>query len=213
MAYNFTTSSSQILDTGSTPITAEPLTLSVWFNRKDTSLQHVLLSVNKGAVASVGMFLISLPPSSSIANTVTNDGNFSTSSSSTTYSLNTWNHACGVFPSASSRTSWLNGVAGATNTETRAVSGVANVSIGGRYVSTTPSFYANCLIAECGIWNVALSQDEVISLSKGVSAALIRPQNLVFYAPLIRDLVDERDGRAITNVNGATVTDHPRIYR
>ena len=213
MAYNFTIANSQMLNTGSSPITAEPFTLSIWFNRKDVSSSHTLMSVNKGAVASIGLFVLQAPFNSQTLNAVTNDGSFSVSSSSTTYSLNTWNHACGVFPSASSRTSWVNGVASTTNTETRAVSGVANVSIGGRYVTTTPDFFANCLLAECGIWNVALSQEEVISLSKGVSSALIRPQNLVFYAPLIRDLVDERGGRTITNMNGATVADHPRIYR
>ncbi len=40
----------------------------------------------------------------------------------------------------------------------------------------------------------------------------IRPQNLVFYSPLVRDLIDARGGRAITNNNGATVANHPRIY-
>jgi hypothetical protein len=51
-----------------------------------------------------------------------------------------------------------------------------------------------------------------LSLSQGASPALVRPDNLAFYAPLIRDLQDLRGGLAITNNNGATVVDHPRIY-
>ena len=41
---------------------------------------------------------------------------------------------------------------------------------------------------------------------------MIRPQSLVFYAPLIRNLIDAKGGRTITNNNGATVAVHPRIY-
>ena len=40
----------------------------------------------------------------------------------------------------------------------------------------------------------------------------VRPQNLVFYAPLVRDLIDAKGGLVITNNNGATVATHPRIY-
>jgi hypothetical protein len=40
----------------------------------------------------------------------------------------------------------------------------------------------------------------------------IRPQSLVFYAPLVRNLVDTKGGLTITNNNSATVADHPRIY-
>ena len=40
----------------------------------------------------------------------------------------------------------------------------------------------------------------------------IRPQNLVFYAPLVRDLIDQKGGLTITNNNAATVANHPRIY-
>lgn len=67
-------------------------------------------------------------------------------------------------------------------------------------------------MAEVGIWNVALTQPEIASLAKGITCDKIRPQNLVFYAPLVRDLIDAKGGRAITNNNGATVAPHPRIY-
>jgi hypothetical protein len=40
----------------------------------------------------------------------------------------------------------------------------------------------------------------------------VRPQSLVFYAPLVRDLQDVRGGLTITNNNGATVAAHPRVY-
>ena len=66
--------------------------------------------------------------------------------------------------------------------------------------------------AEVGIWNVALTADEIASLAKGMTCDKIRPQSLVFYAPLVRDLIDAKGGLTITNNNGATVADHPRVY-
>ncbi len=67
-------------------------------------------------------------------------------------------------------------------------------------------------IAEVGIWNAALTAEEIASLAKGMTCDKVRPQNLVFYAPLVRDLVDQKGGLTITNNNGATVADHPRVY-
>ena len=68
------------------------------------------------------------------------------------------------------------------------------------------------LIAEVGIWNAALTAAEIASLAKGMNCDKIRPQSLVFYAPLVRDLLDQKGGRTITNNNAATVAAHPRIY-
>lgn len=67
-------------------------------------------------------------------------------------------------------------------------------------------------IAEVGIWNAALTAAEIASLAKGMTCDKVRPQNLVFYAPLVRDLIDQKGGLTITNNNGATVANHPRIY-
>lgn len=61
------------------------------------------------------------------------------------------------------------------------------------------------------MWNVALTDSENASLAAGFTPDQIRPQSLQFYAPLVRDLIDVRGGRTITNVNNATVAVHPRI--
>ena len=67
-------------------------------------------------------------------------------------------------------------------------------------------------MAEVGVWNVALTAAEIASLAKGMTPDKIRPQNLVFYAPLVRNLIDQKGGLALTNNNGATVANHPRVY-
>lgn len=67
-------------------------------------------------------------------------------------------------------------------------------------------------IAEVGVWNVALTAAEIASLADGMTCDKVRPQSLVFYAPLVRDLQDVRGGLTITNTNTATVANHPRVY-
>jgi hypothetical protein len=77
--------------------------------------------------------------------------------------------------------------------------------------STVGDYFAGD-VAEVGVWSVALTDDEVASHAKGFSAKRIRPQSLVFYAPLIRNAQDVRGALALTNNNSATVANHPRVY-
>jgi hypothetical protein len=67
-------------------------------------------------------------------------------------------------------------------------------------------------IAEVGIWNIDLTAAEVASLAKGVSPALIRPQNHVAYLPLIRDTHEIVNATGFTDVN-TTAANHTRVYR
>jgi hypothetical protein len=83
--------------------------------------------------------------------------------------------------------------------------------VGTRPAPTLGGFFTGD-IAEVGIWNVALTAAEIAPLAKGMTCDKIRPQNLVFYAPLVRDLIDQKGGLTITNNNGATVATHPRVY-
>lgn len=130
-----------------------------------------------------------------------------------TASLNAWSHACSVSVSNTLRTCYRDGGNAGTNTNTNAnFAPFDYIGIGTRYINNVLGAYIDGLIAEVGIWNVALTQPEIASLAKGMTCDKVRPQNLVFYAPLVRDLLDARGGLTLTNINGATVADHPRIY-
>jgi hypothetical protein len=119
-------------------------------------------------------------------------------------------HCAMSFTPSTNFTAYLNG-----NVEATTSSGVP-VSI---FNSTSPLTigylpinYFPGLIAEVGIWNAALTITEIASLAKGMTCDKVRPQSLVFYAPLVRDLNDQKGGLTITNNNGATVANHPRVY-
>jgi hypothetical protein len=123
---------------------------------------------------------------------------------------NTYFHACGVFPSATFREVFLNAQSVASNsTNIGSQNAPDTLFIGAR---NGPNFLYDGDIAEFGVWSAALTQPEIASLAKGMTCDKVRPQSLVFYAPLVRDLIDAKGGLTITNNNGATVVNHPRVY-
>jgi hypothetical protein len=65
--------------------------------------------------------------------------------------------------------------------------------------------------AELGMWHATLNAAEIASLGKGISCDKLRPQSLVYYTPLVRDIQDIARGMTLTNTN-STVAAHPRIY-
>jgi hypothetical protein len=71
----------------------------------------------------------------------------------------------------------------------------------------------NGLLAEHAVWNVGLTQADATALAKGFTPDQVRPQSLVFYAPLVRELRDLRGGLAITAANSPTVANHPRVIQ
>ena len=211
MAYNFTAANSQYLSTAP-PLTTKPYTLAAWVNPKSVGFQAVVSLGDLGGLGARRQ--LSIQANNAIGVTDTRGTGYVTVGATTSViaPISTWSHMCGVFVSQTSRTAYANG--GNAVTDTRDNSGGATPTVllfGTRYITSYGSF-ANALIAEVGIWNAALTQPEIASLAKGMTCDKVRPQNLVFYAPLVRDLLDARGGLTLTNINGATVADHPRIY-
>jgi hypothetical protein len=139
-----------------------------------------------------------------------NQGTFPSVNSTASVTQNDWNHIFGQSVSLSSHQVWLNG-AKTTSTTTGlsintgfAVAAIGNDGGTGNYFSGR--------IADVAIWNTSLNDDEIASLAAGMTCDKVRPQSLVFYAPLVRNLIDAKGGLTITNNNTATVANHPRVY-
>jgi hypothetical protein len=119
---------------------------------------------------------------------------------------NVWHHGAAVFASSTSRTPYLNGVAGSTETTSKVPASVNRISVG-RLGRLAPIGYMDGNIAEAAIWNVALTQAEISALATGALPVNVRPSALVFYAPLLGGDSPEPDlsggGRPLT-VTGAT---------
>jgi hypothetical protein len=204
MAYDFN-GSNQYLTVASAPVTAAPLTIAAWFRKGGTATKNGIFL--RSSANSTNAFGVYFGASSSVRG-YTIAGPFADFAASGSYSTNTWSHACFVEASATSRTIYRDGANSATNTLSRTPAGINQLEIAhfGGAVTFDGQF------AEVGIWNVALTADEIASLADGMTCDKVRPQSLVFYAPLVRDLQDVRGGLTITNNNTATVANHPRVY-
>ena len=209
----FTLNGSTQYLSASAPANGSPMTIAAWCNPRivqsgvpvsvgvgSGSHRNQLQVVNGG----VGVLAVQLAAVGGL-------GTFTQPTTDTSAS-GKWLHGAAVFTSATSRTPYLNGAAGTTNTADVGTQNTFNATTIGARWSTTLGLYFDGDIAEVGVWNVALTAAEIASLAKGFTCDRVRPQSLVFYAPLIRDLVDVRGGLAITNNNTATVANHPRVY-
>jgi hypothetical protein len=210
MAYNFVAASNQYLVTSSTPVTGTPLTMACWAVKDTGGATRTLLGLGNSANATIRFNLASSDAALVVA--VATDPTLGGTSQTGTAATGTSFHAAGVFSSSVSRTAYANGVAGTPNSNNVTPTGIDRIGIGAR-VRSGIDLYHDGLIAEVGIWDVALTAAEIASLAAGVTCDKVRPQSLRFYAPLIRDLQDVRDGLTITNTNSATVADHPRVYK
>ena len=212
MAYQFTAASSQYLSCPTTSANV-PLTIAclVYPTILGTASAQFYLEFGPTS-APTNRFAIGNAPNSSIARAATSNNTTAAAANTTAlFNLNNWNHVAGVFSSSASRTVYLNGGNSVTNTTSLAINASNTVRIAAAQTATSIGNYSNGYIAEVGLWNVALTAEEIASLAKGMTPDKIRPQSLVFYAPLVRDLIDAKGGRTITN-NGATVANHPRVY-
>jgi hypothetical protein len=134
-----------------------------------------------------------------------------TATSSAALALTTWGHVAATAPSGdASRSVWLNNVS-ASNSTAAGTPTNSNMTIGA-FRRGTPINHFDGLLAEIGVWDVELTDREIQSLSKGFSPRRIRPQSLFAYIPLVRNLQELRSALSLTNTNGATVADHPRVY-
>lgn len=213
MARSLNGTNSDYLSQATALITANPITFACWFQISSlAATENTLVSISKASSGTSWQLLVR---SSGVLRAKPSDDTFfaNSPSSTATVSTNTWAHGCAVFTSNSSRSIYLNGGNKATasltvNPATPTVTNIGSVNWGGIRESYFPG-----LIAEVGIWNVALTDDEVSSLAKGMSPLLIRRENLVEYVPLLGKGSPEvgLKGTPFT-VTGTTAAAHPRIY-
>ena len=210
MSYDFDGTDDWIGNTTTCPITNAPFTASCWFNADVFDGGALITLSNSSGNDRFQLRITATPTIRFLA--VDADVN-DTFDSTGTPVVSTWGHACMSATSATSRAVYFNGANKATDTTSRTITGLSRLHIGSARDANTNQSYFNGRIAEVGVWDVALTDDEVASLGQGISCALIRPQSLVFYAPLIRNIVDlSKNNLALTNNGGATVADHTRVY-
>ena len=215
MAYSFTRASDQYLESPySSAIKNNNFTLSAWIYPVTENIVRYILAQkvvtsDSDATANYDFVLLA----NNTARIRLHPNTVISAISSGTFGLNTWSHIAATY-NGNNLQLYRNGVADGSAAYSSTWGGNNNPLSIGRNPTTTVSnrnsWSGN--LAEVGIWNTAITAAEVASLAKGMTCDKIRPQNLVFYAPLVRNLIDQKGGLTITNNNGATVASHPRVY-
>lgn len=210
MAYDFVAASFQRIESNASfTALAYPITLSCWMRPDLTGTLRTAFSVSHPTLGS------SLSIGQDASNYLTAEGNYGattgTSQSASTLTTGTWYHVVGVFNSTTSRTVYVDGTAGTTNTTAITSGTYGRPTVGVRNRNLTYTQYFDGKVGECAVWAVALNDDEIVSLARGFRASFIRPQSLRYYAPLAGNTHDMKDNVAATLTNGPTADAlHPR---
>lgn len=214
MAFNFVTASNQYVSATSTPVQIEPLTL---FCRGKTGVANSdVYPANLANTINNDLFSIRHEgPSNKACATKFTGTYYDIAIVDRARQANVWFMMTGVFSSLSNRSVYFsdNGVVSKNSSTNNILTSNQKLNIGiAAIIRSTIYQTFNGAIADVAFWSVGLTDAEIASLAKGYKPTRIRPQSLVFYAPLLRNLQDLRGGLALTNNNGATVADHPRVY-
>lgn len=181
----------QYLRIDPTPVLAAPLTMACWFYTTDDTAYQMLMASNEDLAGRFDRF--HLTAQGSVAGDPlganTQDGaSGGNALTSTGFSINTWHHACGVFAAANSRAVYLDGGGKGTDATNVVPTSLDRFSIGADWRSDgdgLPRFFLNGGVAEAAVWNVALTDAEVLILAAGYRPTFVRPDGLVAYWPLI----------------------------
>ena len=195
------------------PITDSPVTFAAFIYLSNVSGLKTISGVGS-RVGDVAEYLFRVD-NTSLQMYSLDAGASSVATSSATLSATTWYHACGVVASDTDRRCFVDGGnKGTASTSVNPNPGLfAALKIGSRCDDTWFAQKFNGNIAEYAIWNVALTDGEIASLSRGIQPIRIRPQNIVFYLPFVRN--NDKDwigGLSLTEAGaGMGVAAHPRI--
>lgn len=209
MAIEFNGTTSYIEAT-SAVLTAVPITIAAWFYPDVNNVAGTIVGITASG-ATNARFTLQQQSTGPIRAAVQAGGTTAGADSSISTTTGTWQHGCAVFTGNSNRTVYLNGGYSGNNTTSITPSAAAlnRTNIGTQWRNQARENFFDGRVAEVGIWNVALTADEIVALYQGHPPSSIRPQSLRFYAPSIREVIDVRNGLSLS-LTSTTVIEHPR---
>lgn len=218
MARSNTGSTSNWFENSSAALTGVPISIACWFNVASAVITYNLCLISNSSVSNYfGLDLSNGAPANGTVGALTAIAGEAFAKSTTTFSASSWNHACAVFDSITSRSAFLNGGGKGTNATSKTPASLAKTTVGAARSTTTTFSPINGSIAEVAIWSAALDDAEVASLATGICPRLIRPSSLTAYWPLIGRFSPELDfgnnGVFPLTMNGTMAqADHTRIF-
>lgn len=201
------------------PVTNYPFTLSCWINIDVDNVNHTVFGFGDSATNTQDVAYLQLGDNSGAQANIsiwTGGAAQVANMGATRVSTGTWTHIAATAASTTSRQCFQDGVAGTEDTDTLAFpSSVDQITIGAQADSSVQN-NLDGKIAECALWDVALTDDEMKALAGGVPANMIRRTALVGYWPLWGAEVGadmSGSGNDLTNTGSTVTSDHPPVGR
>lgn len=205
----------QYLENAASVISTYPHTMFCWGQSDSDTLQQSVLNTGDtagtadnfeiafdGSAVGDPVFVNARRSSSNIANTTTG------------YTTGVWTNVTGVQTSATSRAAFINGGSKGTNSTSAVPTSLDTTRIGARARSAPVQFFDG-RIAQCAVWNVALTDAEVNEISRGLAPIFIETGALLNYWPVwgaVSPEPDMRGSAAMTLVNAPANADGPPIF-
>jgi hypothetical protein len=164
------------------PISGGVVTVAAWAYQT-TFANRVVFSISDGGS---GRASVGFNSGSRIVGSFSNAAGSFASAQATldeTY-INRWVHLAAVAYSTTSRKLFVDGVEVASATSSLTLPTFDRAVVGANISSGLIANHSLCLISKASVWGIALTDSEIASLAAGQSANKVRPQSLVFYAPL-----------------------------
>ena len=217
MARLFDDASSQYLSTATAVVSGPPFSAAVWIYVDDLAINGEIVNLANMANNADSYRLVFAGPTSGhplLSIEASTSASGVATSTTGVGATNVWHHAAGVWASHSSRSVYLDGGSKATETTTCAAGTVNVTSLGRLSRLSVPATYFSGRLAHAALWNVALTDDEVLALASKVSPLRIRPAALVGFWPLYGGASPEPDlstGQHAMTVTGATQAAHAPV--
>lgn len=179
------------LELGSALVTAAPLSMACRVNPATVATQQSFVCISQKASASGDFFqlLVNATGGPIYRALAAGVAGAATGTNNTMQALR-WNSLFGIERSSASRMLISNGQQFVTNTTSITPSGLNTTNVSARYVASVIAQWVNGLMADVAVWNADLSVSEAMAYAAGTPPDQIRPQNLILFLPLDRDIFD-----------------------
>lgn len=174
--------SSDLIDCGTPPQPSTAITLSAWFYATALPASYAFILGRSGTS---GLYVIFLKSSGNLAYYILPSGG-NVDPGTATITTNVWYHVAATYDSVNDATvrGWLNGAADGTTAWSGSIPSAAGHDFQFGQDPQVGDRFFNGVIADGAMWNVRLSNAEILALSRGARPSQIRPLSLLGWWPL-----------------------------
>ena len=186
MARDFPNTLTNYLESASTPITAAPFTISAWLNTDTLASSDTAAGIFNGG-SDFNFWELQIPATANVVFQIKDSGGSTKTASAAGMTTGVWHHVIGHEVSSSDRrvrrTNDFTTTNTGTNTVAATLTGSSRITVGHRGILTRSNGFDG-KIGHLALWNIALTDNDGLSLAMGISPLRLKADNLVGYWPI-----------------------------